>query len=224
MPTAELRFSAMSGNSRSAIQDSQSKGSNRQSTIGNRQSRAVFIDRDGTLNEDIGYVSTPDQLKLYPWAGEALRLINGSGFKAVVITNQSGIARGLCDEQTLAAIHSRLIEELAREGARVDAIYYCPHHPEAGDARYRIDCDCRKPQTGLLDAASREHNIDLASSFVIGDKASDINLAKNAGARSALVLTGYGRETFDHPNRWPCEPTIVAENLLEAVKRILDTQ
>jgi D-glycero-D-manno-heptose 1,7-bisphosphate phosphatase len=243
MPIAELRFGAMSrncrlpiadcririgaipGKPRGAIQDPnrQSAIDNRQCRAGsNRQCRAVFIDRDGTLNEDIGYVSTPDQLKLYPWASEALRLINESGFKAVVITNQSGIARGFCDERTLDAIHSRMIQELAREGARVDAIYYCPHHPETGDARYRIDCNCRKPQTGLLDAASREHNIDLASSFVIGDKASDINLAKNAGARSALVLTGYGRETFDHPKRWPCEPTIVAENLLEAVKRIID--
>ena len=211
MLNGELRFAAMPGNSQSAIRNPQF-------------SRAIFIDRDGTLNEDIGYVSTPDQLKVYPWAAEALRLINESGFKAIVITNQSGIARGLCDERTLGAIHSRMIEELAREGARVDAIYYCPHHPEIGDARYRINCDCRKPQTGLLDAASREHNIDLASSFVIGDKASDINLANNAGARSALVLTGYGRETFSHPGRWPCEPTIVAENLLESVKRILDTE
>jgi D-glycero-D-manno-heptose 1,7-bisphosphate phosphatase len=224
MPLAELRFGAMSLDSRSAIKDPRFEGSNRQSTIGNRQCRAIFIDRDGTLNEDIGYVSTPDQLNLYPWAGEALRLINGSGFKAVVITNQSGIARGLYDERTLDAIHSRMIEELAREGARVDAIYYCPHHPEMGDARYRIDCDCRKPQTGLLDAASREHNIDLAGSFVVGDKASDINLATNAGARSALVLTGYGRETFDHAERWPCTPAIVAENLLEAVRQILDTE
>lgn len=197
---------------------------NRQSAIGNAQSsRAVFIDRDGTLNEDIGYVSTPYELVLYPWAAEAVRLINESGLLTVVITNQSGIARGMYTEETLDAIHSRMIEELAREGARIDAVYYCPHHPEIGDVRYRIACECRKPRTGMLDKAVREHMIDLAQSFVIGDKASDIKLAENAGARGALVLTGYGRETFAHPGRWPCAPEIVAENLLEAVTRMLDT-
>jgi D-glycero-D-manno-heptose 1,7-bisphosphate phosphatase len=198
---------------------------NRQSAIGNAQScRAVFIDRDGTLNEDIGYVSTPDALVLYPWAAEAVRLINESGLLTVVITNQSGIARGMYTAETLAAIHSRMIGELAREGARIDAVYYCPHHPEVGDAPYRIACECRKPRTGMLDEAAREHKIDLARSFVIGDKASDIKLADNAGARGALVLTGYGRETIAHPGRWPCAPEIVAEDLLEAVKRILDSE
>src|SRR5215510_12367703 len=183
----------------------------RQSSISNRQScRAIFIDRDGTLNEDIGYVSTADELVLYPWAAEAVRLINESGFKAIVITNQSGIARGFCTESDLHVIHAQMIEELAVEGARVDAIYYCPHHPD--DA-----CECRKPRTGLLEAASRDHDIDLAHSFVVGDKASDINLATNAGASSALVLTGYGRETLKHPDRGPLDPTFVAENLLDAV-------
>ena len=196
---------------------------NRQSAIGNEQSsRAVFVDRDGTLNEDIGYVSTPDELVIYPWAAEAVRLINESGLLTVVITNQSGIARGMYSEETLDAIHSRMIEELAREGARIDAVYYCPHHPEVGDARYRTACVCRKPRTGMLNKAAREHDVDLARSFIIGDKASDIKLAENAGARAALVLTGYGRETLAHPDRWPCAPEIVAENLLEAVKRILE--
>jgi D-glycero-D-manno-heptose 1,7-bisphosphate phosphatase len=196
---------------------------NRQSAIGDRQSsRAVFIDRDGTLNEDIGYVSAPDELVIYPWAAEAVRLINESGLLTVVITNQSGIARGMYNEATLGSIHSRMIEELASKGARIDAVYYCPHHPEVGDARYRTACECRKPRTGMLDRAAREHDVDLAQSFVIGDKASDMKLAESAGARAALVLTGYGRETFAHPDRWPCAPEIVAENLLEAVKRILE--
>jgi D-glycero-D-manno-heptose 1,7-bisphosphate phosphatase len=190
----------------------------------NRQScAAVFIDRDGTLNEDIGYVSTPDELVLYPWAAEAVRLINESGLLSVVITNQSGIARGMYSEKTLGSIHLRMIEQLERQGARIDAVYYCPHHPEVGDIRYRIKCDCRKPRIGMLERAARDRNIELARSYVIGDKASDINLAGNAGARSALVLTGYGRETLSHPDRWPCTPEIVAENLLDAVKRILDT-
>ncbi|HSE37037.1 MAG TPA: HAD family hydrolase [Blastocatellia bacterium] len=190
----------------------------------NPQSRlAIFIDRDGTLNEDIGYVSTPDELVLYPWAAEAVRRINDSGLLAIVMTNQSGIARGMYTEKTLDAIHSRMIHELGREGARIDAVYYCPHHPDVGDARYRIYCECRKPRPGMLEKASREHRIDLAASYVIGDKASDIKLAENAGARSALVLTGYGRETFAYPERWPCAPEFTAVNLLEAVKRILDS-
>jgi len=196
---------------------------NRQSAIGDRQSfRAVFIDRDGTLNEDIGYVSAPDELAIYPWAAEAVRMINESGLLTIVITNQSGIARGMYSEATLGSIHSRMIEELASKGARIDAVYYCPHHPDVGDARYRTACECRKPRTGMLDRAAREHDVDLAQSFVIGDKASDMKLAENVGARAALVLTGYGRETLAHPDRWPCAPEIVAENLLEAVKQILE--
>lgn len=198
---------------------------NPQSAIRNPQfSRAFFIDRDGTLNEDIGYVSTPDELILYPWTAEAVRLVNQSGFKAIVITNQSGIARGMYSEQTLDAIHKRMVAELARDGARIDAVYYCPHHPEIGAVDYRETCDCRKPRTGMLEAAASEHNIDLTHSFVIGDKSSDILLAENAGARSALVLTGYGRETLAHPERWPCQPSFVAENLLLAVKQILDSE
>lgn len=197
---------------------------NPQSTIRNLQSsRAIFIDRDGTLNEDIGYVSNPDQLTLYPWAAEAVRLINNSGRKAIVITNQSGIARGLYTEDTLARIHSRLIKDLAREGARIDGVYYCPHHPAVGEPPYRRACECRKPRTGMLDAASLEYGIDLARSFVIGDKASDMELAENAGARGALVLTGYGSETLAHPDRWPCKPAVIADNLLEAVRQILDS-
>jgi D-glycero-D-manno-heptose 1,7-bisphosphate phosphatase len=125
-------------------------------------------------------------------------------------------------EQTLATIHSLMIEELTRDGASVDAIYYCPHHPRIGDDRYRKSCECRKPKPGMLAAAAREHAIDIARSYVIGDKASDINLATNAGARGALVMTGYGRATLANQGEWPCAPAIVADNLLEAVKRILD--
>jgi D-glycero-D-manno-heptose 1,7-bisphosphate phosphatase len=199
--------------------------SNPKSAIRNPQcSRAVFIDRDGTLNEDIGYVSEPDELHLYPWAAEAVRLINAAGLLAIVITNQSGIARGMYTEETLGEIHTRMIEELAREGARIDAVYYCPHHPGVGNERYGIACRCRKPGTGMLDRAAGEHRIDLSRSFVIGDKASDVKLAEGAGARSALVLTGYGAQTRADPGRWPCSPDVVADNLIEAVRRILDSE
>jgi D-glycero-D-manno-heptose 1,7-bisphosphate phosphatase len=183
---------------------------------------AFFLDRDGTINEDTGYVSSADELVVYPWAARAVRLINQSGLKTIVITNQSGVARAIYTEDVLAAIHARMIDELARDGARVDAIYYCPHHPRIGDERYRQTCECRKPRPGMLRAAARDHNIDLSRSFVIGDKASDINLAANVGARSALVMTGYGRETLANRDCWPCDPDLVADDLLDAVRQALE--
>jgi D-glycero-D-manno-heptose 1,7-bisphosphate phosphatase len=184
---------------------------------------AIFIDRDGTINEDIGYVSAPNDLVVYPWAAEAIRLVNQSGMKAIVITNQSGIARGLYTEETLDRIHDRLRHEVARNDARIDAIYYCPHHPAIGNARYKQRCACRKPQPGMLHQAAQEHDIDISLSYVIGDKSSDMNAATNAGAKGVLVLTGYGRETIDDRQRWLCDPAFVAGNLLEAVRLILGT-
>lgn len=183
---------------------------------------AVFIDRDGTLNEDVGYVSTPEDLIIYPWASEAVRRINASGMKAIVITNQAGVARGLYTEETLVQIHERMIEQLAGAGARIDAVYYCPHHPEFGGEKYMRDCDCRKPRPGMLHAAASEHAIDLARSYVIGDKSCDINLAATVGAQGVLVKTGYGRETMSRPDLWPCEPALIAEDLHEAVNLLLD--
>ena len=183
---------------------------------------ALFVDRDGTINEDIGYVSRPEELIVYPWAAEAIRLVNESGMKAIVITNQSGIARGLYTEETLQHIHGRLRKQLARDGAQLDGVYYCPHHPRIGDKRYRQLCVCRKPHPGMLQQAASEHNVDLTRSFVIGDKSSDMNLATNAGAKGVLVLTGYGRETLADSERWPCAPDLVADNLLDAVRLILD--
>ena len=183
---------------------------------------AIFLDRDGTINEDIGYVSSPEELIIYPFAARAIRLINEAGLKVVIITNQSGVARQLYDEAMLAAIHERLVDELGRDGARVEAIYYCPHHPRIGNGQYRRLCECRKPNPGMLRQAAREHDIDLAASYVVGDKASDMNMAANAGARGALVLTGYGRETLANRDHWPCAPEIIADDLFDAVRRILD--
>src|SRR4051812_31113591 len=183
---------------------------------------AIFLDRDGTINEDIGYVSSPDELTIYPYAAQAVRLINEAGLKAIIITNQSPIARQLCDEPMLATIHERLTTELARDGAHIDAIYYCPHHPRIGQPPYRQACECRKPNPGMLRQAAREHALDLSASYVIGDKASDMNLAANAGARGALVLTGYGSETLAARDRLLSAPAIIADDLLDAVRQILD--
>lgn len=187
-----------------------------------QSSAAIFIDRDGTINEDLGYISSPGDLIIYPWVAEAVRLINEAGLKTIVVTNQSGVARGMYTEDDLRLIHTRMISELQKQSARIDGVYYCPHHPDYGDERYGRECECRKPSPGMLHAAAREHKIDLARSFVVGDKASDINLASNAGARGALVLTGYGSETLAHPDRWPCDPGLVADNLLHAIRLILD--
>lgn len=144
---------------------------------------AVFLDRDGTINVDIGYLSNPADLVLLPGVVAAIRAFNRAGWLVVVISNQSGIGRGYFDETVLAAVHARLIDGLAAGGARIDAIYYCPHHPAAG-------CNCRKPATGLIERARQERGIDLSRSWVIGDKLSDIELGRRAGCRTALVLAG----------------------------------
>ncbi|MBI3650506.1 MAG: D-glycero-beta-D-manno-heptose 1,7-bisphosphate 7-phosphatase [Acidobacteria bacterium] len=208
-------MTSQTNNTKAASQTDNTKAASR------KPQGAIFLDRDGTINEDIGYAAHPDELVIYPYAAEAIRRINEAGWKVIVITNQSGIARGLLDEAMLDKIHERLQAELAKDGAHLDAIYYCPHHPRIGDERFRQVCACRKPQIGMLERAAHEHGIDLATSLVIGDKASDINLASNAGAQGVLVRTGYGNETLAHIERWPCYPSLVAENLLDAVTRIL---
>src|SRR2546430_598423 len=132
--------------------------------INTQSAPALFIDRDGTINEDLGYISRPDDLIIYPWAAQAVRLINEAGLKAIVITNQSGIARGLYTEEKLGEIHNWMIQQFVEQRARIDAIYYCPHHPRIGDERYKKLCECRKPQPGMLQAAAREHDVDLSRS------------------------------------------------------------
>ena len=152
----------------------------------------LFFDRDGTLNTELDFISRPEELQLIPNAARAIREANEFGAKVFVITNQSGIARGLFTETDLAAIHHRLIALLAHEGARVDGIYYCPHHPDYGKTPYKKNCSCRKPKPGMLKKAKREHDIQLSRSFVIGDRCIDMMAGKAAGCRTALVLTGYG--------------------------------
>jgi D-glycero-D-manno-heptose 1,7-bisphosphate phosphatase len=182
---------------------------------------AVFIDRDGTLNEDCGYIADPKDLVLYPFAGQAVRLLNDNGVKAIVVTNQSTVARGYCSEQMIEVIHGKLRDELQKEGAHLDAVYYCPHHPEVGEAQYQIDCCCRKPKAGMLHQAAREHNIDLGRSFVIGDKTLDIEMAKSVGARGVLVLTGYGHDSVRRLESKALQPDLISENILDAIKTIL---
>ena len=184
----------------------------------------IFIDRDGTINEEVDYLTSPDDLKLLDGAAEAIQEANGLGLRVVVITNQSAVARGLLTEEQLSVIHDALRSQLANRGARVDAIYYCPHLPNASVAQYRKECDCRKPGTGMLQRGVREFSIDLSKSFLIGDKMSDIQTAHNAGTKSVLVLTGYGKAELDLCRQQNVPIDHVADNLLQAmsyVKRVV---
>lgn len=184
--------------------------------------RAVFMDRDGTISEEVGYVNHPSRYKVFPFAAEAVRALNEAGWLAVLVTNQAGVARGYFKEELVGEVHKVLVSELERDGARLDAIYYCPHHPTVGEPPYRFDCDCRKPRPGLLLRAARELDLDLSRSWMVGDRYSDTELARRAGARSAFVLTGYGRGELEfQSDAWPQRPDLIAENLLEAVKTIV---
>jgi D-glycero-D-manno-heptose 1,7-bisphosphate phosphatase len=183
---------------------------------------AVFMDRDGTLSHEVGYVNYPDRFRLYPWAAAAVRAINEASWLAVVVTNQAGVARGYFPETVFEEVQRRLREDIERGGARFDAVYACLHHPSVGEAPYRADCDCRKPRPGLLRRAESELGADLRHSWVVGDRHSDLQLAWSVGARGALVTTGYGKGELAYlAPGWARQPDLVAENLLEAVERIL---
>lgn len=183
--------------------------------------RAVFIDRDGTISEEVGYINHVSRFRLFPYSAAALKQLHEHGYLAIVITNQAGVARGYFSEEMVQAIHKQMTKDLETSGAKVDAIYYCAHHPTVGEPPYQLDCDCRKPKPGLLLRAARDYDIDLANSWMIGDRYSDIELAANAGVKSALVLSGYGRGEWEHKrDNWTIHPDLVAEDLLAAVNQI----
>ena len=180
-----------------------------------RLRRAVFLDRDGTIGEELGYVNHIDRFQIFPFAAEAIRELNRAEISVIVVTNQSGIARNIFPESLVHEVHKKMVAELARGGAWVDAIYFCPHKSE--DA-----CECRKPNPGLLDRAAREHGLDLAASWIVGDRYADLEMGHTAGARGILVMTGYGRGEYElHRSAWPRQPDALAENLSDAVRHIL---
>ncbi len=182
----------------------------------------MFIDRDGTISEEVGYVNHPSRFRLYPYAADAIKVLNKSGWLAIVITNQAGVARGYFSEDVIVSVHDQLERDLQNASAQLDAIYYCAHHPTVGEPPYRFDCDCRKPKTGLIDRAGKDFEIDLAASWMAGDRYSDVELARNAGLHSAFVLSGYGRGEWEFQRQsWKHQPDLVCENLLEAVNRIV---
>lgn len=190
---------------------------------GTRARPAVFIDRDGTISEEVGYVNHPSRFRLFPYSSEAIRILNNNDWLAILVTNQAGVARGYFSEDVIVKIHEQLKHDL--KDAHLDAIYYCAHHPTVGEPPYRVDCDCRKPKTGLIDRAAREFDIDRSASWMVGDRYGDIELARNAGLRSAFVMSGYGLGEWEYRRHsWKLQPDLVCENLLEAVKMIVATQ
>jgi len=185
--------------------------------------RAVFIDRDGTLSEEVGYINHPSRFLLFPYAAGAVKLLNDHEWLAVIITNQAGVARGYFDEAMIQTVHDNLKRDLQSAGARIDGIYYCAHHPSVGEPPYRQDCDCRKPKPGLIRRAATDLNIDVQQSWMIGDRYSDIELARNAGVRAALVLSGYGRGEWENQrSSWQHQPDLIAENLFEAIASLTE--
>jgi D-glycero-D-manno-heptose 1,7-bisphosphate phosphatase len=181
---------------------------------------AVFLDRDGTIIEDVGYLETLDHISWFPWSVEAIRALNRAGLAVVVITNQSGVARGRFTESLVQETHRALDVRLAAGNARIDAYYYCPHHPEGAVAEYARVCDCRKPGRGLVDAAVSDLSLDLTRSFVVGDRWLDIGMARAIGGRGILVRTGVGAEQERAP-AGDLTADAVVDNLAAAVSWIL---
>lgn len=184
---------------------------------------AVFLDRDGTLIEEAGYLERLERLVLFPYAVDAVRLLNRAGYAVVVLTNQSGVARGIVRPAFVQEAHDSIAARLAAGGARVDGFYHCPHHPEAALEEFRAVCDCRKPKPGMIGRAVAELGLDPARSFTVGDRWQDIAAGRAAGTRGILVRTGYGRQEEQSP-RPDLEPTPVVDTLIDAVSSILAFQ
>jgi D,D-heptose 1,7-bisphosphate phosphatase len=190
-----------------------------------KKNTAVFLDRDGTINEEVGYLDSLDKFKIIPGAYEAIRLINESGMKVVVISNQAGVARGLFTEDFVKITHEYLQNALRKKGAYIDNFYYCPHHPTEGIELYRQVCNCRKPAPGMLLQAAQDLNIDFKRSYLVGDRFNDMEAGKKIGIRRILVKTGFGQSLLqdDGPDEATPEnkPDFIAADILGAVKLIL---
>lgn len=181
---------------------------------------AVFLDRDGTIIEEVGYLNRLDRVRLFPWTVDAVRVLNLAGLLVVVVTNQAGVAQGYFDEAFVRETHRYIDERIRAGGARIDGYYYCPHHPKAGLEAYRRACECRKPSPGMIRQAASELGIDVSRSYVVGDRWSDVDLGAAAGARSVLLRSGYGNAEDARPVAAP-EPDHVSDNLASAAGWII---
>lgn len=185
---------------------------------------AVFLDRDGTINQEMGYIRNVDDLKLIPGAAHAVRLLNDAGFLTVLTTNQTGPARGFYPESHVVALNQRVRDLLAEEAeAHLDAVYYCPHLEKGVVPEFALACECRKPKLGMIRQAQQDFpEIDLSASYVIGDKASDVAFGHHAESASILLKTGYGQRVLDGKYQvLEFKPTLVCEDLLEAARQIV---
>lgn len=184
--------------------------------------KAVFLDRDGVITEDPPhYAHRIDQLSIIPKSGDAIRLLNDNNFLVIVISNQSGVARGYYEEKDIKIFNDEMERLLKKENACIDSIYYCPHHPNAVVERYRIECECRKPKPGMIHQAIQKNSIDIRKSFVVGDKWSDINAGRSAGCKTVLVLTGHGNEERSNKQ---VSADYIATDLFDAVTHFILTQ
>lgn len=181
--------------------------------------KVVFLDRDGTINIEKNYLYKKEDFEFVEGSDQAIKLLNDAGYKVFVVSNQAGVARGYYNEQDVETLHEYMNERLAEIGAHIDAFYYCPHHPEYGIGKYKIDCDCRKPKTGLLQKAEEIVTIDKTKSYMIGDNKGDILAGQNYGVKTILVKTGYGKKVIEEKS---VEASYIAANLLEAVQFIIE--
>jgi len=178
--------------------------------------KAVFLDRDGVINEEVDHLNNAANLRILPGVAPAIRALNEKNYRVIVISNQSAVAKGMATEGVVQEINAKIKASLAHDGAHIDAIYYCPHHPEGSVKEYAIVCDCRKPGVGMIQQAAKEHDIDLRGSFLIGDKTSDILAGKRTGLTTILVRTGYAGKDGAHK----VIPDLVADDLVAAAARI----
>jgi D-glycero-D-manno-heptose 1,7-bisphosphate phosphatase len=180
---------------------------------------AVFLDRDGVLNKDPPhYAHRLDQLELIPRSGEAVKILNEHEYLVIIISNQAGVAWGYYTEEDVLIFNNALLAKIQECGGVVDAVYYCPHHPDTKIERYKVDCNCRKPGPGMLLKAAQEYQIDLQKSYVIGDKLSDIQAGRDAGCQVILVLTGHGADEVSGIKEGSCP---IATDLFEAVNKYI---
>ncbi len=181
--------------------------------------KAIFLDRDGTINEEMGYINHLSRFRIFPNSFHAIRLINRANYLALIVTNQSGAARGYTPVDFVEEVHAHLTKEMAKNGARIDDIFVCMHRKDSKIPELRVDCNCRKPKTGLIEQALAKYDIDLKGSYVIGDRLVDIEMGKKMGLKTILVKTGYGlgEIQFLLPES-EIKPDFIAQDILEAVR------
>jgi len=185
-----------------------------------RFERGVFLDRDGTIIEEVGYLDRPERVDFFPWTIDAIRALNRAGLGVFLVSNQSGIARGFFDAHVVDQVHERMADMLQAGGAHIDAYYYCPHHPDGSVREFARVCECRKPARGLVDRAIAEFGIDPEKSFVVGDRWLDVGLAQAVHAKGVLVRTGYGEREEQRAPKGAAADAIV-DNLVAASSWIL---